>query len=184
MATPRSLPYTGDAPADRLLADSPIALVIGMVLYQQVPVEKAFLGPAALQERLGIPLDAKSIAEMDPAALEEIFRARPALHRFPANMAKRVQAVCAFVADVYGGDPSRLWLGVGSAAEVVRRMTELPGFGDYKARVYFGVLVKRLGVAPPGWQEMVPDWPSIADVEKAEDLDDLKARKKAWKEGG
>jgi uncharacterized HhH-GPD family protein len=182
MDQPEQLPYTGDRDADALLAASPVALIIGMVLYQQVPVEKAFAGPLVLQERLGHELDARDIADYDPAALVEVFRDRPAIHRFPANMAKRVQAVCAYLADEYDGDPAGLWREANTAEDVVGRMVAIPGFGDYKSRVYFGVLAARFGVRPQGWEDQVPDWPSIADVERWEDVAEMKTRKKAWKE--
>lgn len=181
MPAPKTLPYTEDNAANALLAKNPTALLIGLVLYQQVPIEKAFSGPAELERRIGKPLQATTIAAMDPGELEAAFREKPALHRFPAAMAKRVYAMCETLVDEFGGDPTKLWKGAGTADEVIARMTSLPGFGDYKARVYFGVLAERFGVRPDGWEEYLPDWPSIVDIEKSEDLADLKARKKAWK---
>lgn len=181
MPSPDRLPFTPDPDAQELLAGNPTALLVGMVLYQQIPVEKAFDGPARLADRLGRDLDATEIAAMEPGDLEEVFRRRPALHRFPANMAKRTQAVCRHIADVYDGDPTRLWADAATAEEVVSNVTDIPGFGEYKARVYFGVLSKWFGVRPPGWEDVVPDWPTITDVDKLADLEELKARKKAWK---
>jgi len=178
------LPFTPDERAQQLLAANPVALLIGVVLYQQIPVEKAFAGPAVIAERIGSDLDASTIAGMDPGALEEVFRERPAIHRFPANMAKRTQAVCEWLVSEHGGDPTALWRDVASASDVIDRLTAVPGFGEYKARVYFGVLAKWFGVRPEGWEAAVPDWPTIADVDTLEDLADLKIRKKAWKDAG
>lgn len=182
VAKPSELHYTDREDANRLIAGEPVALLIGIVLYQQVPTEKAFVGPLLLQERLGGTLDASAIATMDPDALEEIFRQKPALHRFPASMAKKVQAVCTHLVDHHNGDVTELWTDADTAQEVVKRLQAMPGFGEYKARVYFGVLAERFGVRPDGWESFVPDWPSIADIVVPQDLADLKLRKKAWKE--
>lgn len=179
---PKALPFTPDEAAQTLLADKPIALMTGLVLYQQIPVEKAFAGPAALQARLGKDLSAAAVAETDLDKLVEIFRETPAIHRFPANMAKRVHSTCTYVIEELDDDIPSLWTDVDDAATVIRRMKKLPGFGDYKARVYFGVVSKWWDVKPPGWKDVVPDWPSIVDVDNLADLDDLKARKKAWKQ--
>lgn len=176
----KSLPFTDDADANRLLAE-PTALMIAMTLYQQIPVEKAMAGPAELKRRLGTELDAAAIAAMDPADLDEVFRQKPALHRFPGNMAKRVHAMCNALVDEYGGDASRIWAD-GDAADIKSRLDAIPGFGDYKSRVLMGVLGERLGVRPKGWEEFKPTWPSIADVATFEDIAEMKARKKAWKE--
>ena len=182
MADPAELHYTDRDDANQLIAGEPAALLIGIVLYQQVPTEKAFVGPLLLKERLGGSLDPGEIATMDPGRLEELFREKPALHRFPASMAKKVQAVCTHVVDHHGGDVTELWKGAETAQEVVGRIEAMPGFGEYKARVYFGVLAERFGVRPDGWEALVPDWPSIADIVVPSDLADLKLRKKAWKE--
>lgn len=177
--------FTDDPDANRLLADDPFALLVGMVLYQQVPVEKAFAGPHELRMRLGGDLDAAAIAAMDPADLETVFKERPALHRFPANMAKRVHGLATHIAEVNGGDAAALWRDETDAAAVLANLEALPGFGEYKARVTLGVLANHYGVRPTGIEGLVPDWPSIADVTSAEDRQELKARKKAWKgEGG
>ena len=179
---PKSLPFTPDPDAQALLATNPLALVIGLVLYQQIPIEKAFIGPAALQNRLGEPLTAAAVANTDLDALVEMFRETPAIHRFPANMAKRTHATCTYVVEELDDDIDRLWDGCATAGEVIKNMKKLPGFGDYKARVYFGVVSKWFGVQPTGWKEFVPDWPSIVDIDSPEDLEQLKIRKKAWKE--
>jgi len=179
---PKSLPFSPDKAAQTLLAKNPIALTTGLVLYQQIPIEKAFIGPAVLQERLGKDLTAEAVAATDLDTLVEIFRETPAIHRFPANMAKRVHGTCTYVVEELDSDIPSLWKGVEDAATVIKSMKKLPGFGEYKARVYFGVVAKWWDVKPDGWQEVVPDWPSIVDLDTIEDIDELKARKKAWKE--
>jgi uncharacterized HhH-GPD family protein len=182
MTQPERLPFTPDPAAQELLATNPSALLVGIVLYQQVTVEKAFSSPYVLQERLGHAYDVAEIAAIDPEKLEALFREKPALHRFPANMAKRTQAVCVALVEEFDGNVTKLWSEASTADEVMKNMTSLPGFGDYKARVYFGVLQKWFGVSPTGWEEVVPDWPTIQDVDTVEDLQDLKVRKKMWKE--
>lgn len=181
MTQPDVLYFTENDDANAFLAGEPAALLVGIVLYQQVPTEKAFAGPLVLRERLGRPLDMETIASMDPDALEAAFREKPALHRFPASMAKKVQAVAQHIVDEHGGDVTELWEGARSAREVLDRIQAMPGFGEYKARVYFGVLAARFDIQPDGWEELMPDWPSIADITSPEDLPDLKLRKKAWK---
>lgn len=182
MVQPSALYFTDQDGANELLAQDPTALLVGIVLYQQVATEKAFSGPLALTERLGTDLSVTEIAAMDPDELEGVFRQKPALHRFPASMAKKVQAVSQYIVDHHDGDVSNLWKGAETADEVVGRIKAMPGFGDYKARVYFGVLAARFGVTPDGWQALAPDWPSIVDITAPEHLPELKARKKAWKE--
>lgn len=173
--------FTDDEATNRLLAENPLALLIGLVLYQQVPVEKAFDGPAVLQERLGGGLDAATIAAMKPDHLEQIFAETPAIHRFPASMAKRVQALCGYLDEEYGGDATAVWADVANAAELRGRIKRLPGFGDYKATVTLTVLGKRLGVRPEGWEDVAANFPTVADIDGPGQLDDFKARKKAWK---
>ncbi|MGB9357274.1 MAG: HhH-GPD-type base excision DNA repair protein [Acidimicrobiia bacterium] len=174
------LPYTDDAATNALLADDPFALLVGIVLYQQVPVETAFAGPSRVRDRIG-GLDPQLIAEMDPDALEAAFKEKPAVHRFPGNMAKRVQAVAAYVAAEYDGDTAAIWTDVADADTLVRRLRQLPGFGEYKARIYLAVLAQRFGVRPDGWEAHMPDWPNISEIESPSDRSDLKERKKAWK---
>jgi len=173
--------FTNEEQANELLARNHFALLVGMTLYQQVPVEKAFAGPADLEERLGKPLDARTIASLDPDKLEEIFRVKPALHRFPANMAKRTQAVASYIVDEYNGDPQGLWVGVDSGAELFARIKKMPGFGDYKARVYAAVLAQQFDIKPDGWDSNLPDWPNISEVHSDADRTEMKDRKKAWK---
>ena len=171
-----------DAPdANALLADNHFALIVGMTLYQQVPVEKAFAGPAVLQERLGTTLDARTIAGTDPERLEAVFREKPALHRFPANMAKRVQAVSTYLVDTYDGDVAKLWEGAATGAELLDRIQAMPGFGEYKAKVYAAVLARQFGITPDGWDEDLPDWPNISEVHSEGDRAEMKERKKVWK---
>ena len=130
---PDALPYTGDAEADALLAADPMALLIGFVLDQQVSVQKAFSGPLELRRRVGT-LDAAELAAMDPGDFEAAFRERPALHRFPGNMAKRTQALCAAVAETYGDDPAALWNEAADGPDLEKRLLTLPGIGDMKAK--------------------------------------------------
>jgi uncharacterized HhH-GPD family protein len=172
--------WTGNAEADALVARDPLALLIGFCLDQQVPVEKAFVGPLEIQRRLGT-LDARELAAIDPGRFEAAFRERPAIHRFPASMAGRVQALCATVANDYGDDATAIWTGVKDAKELQRRLRALPGFGEMKARIVLGVLVKHLGVKPQGWAELVPDFPTLADVRTVSEREQYQAGKRAWK---
>ena len=181
---PDTLPWTGDPDADALLATDPLALLVGMLLDQQIAMEKAFRGPYDLTVRLGRPLDAAEIAAMDPDELTEVFRERPALHRYPGSMAKRTQALCAYVAEQYDGDVTRLWTEATDADDLLRRLLDLPGFGEAKARIFVGVLGKRLEVAPDGWEELAADWPSIADVATHDDIQKVRNAKRAMKEAG
>ena len=176
-----SIYYTTDAAANELLSQDAFALLVGLAIYQQVPTEKAFAGPYVLKERLGGSLDAASVAAMDPETFDAAFREVPAIHRFPSNMAKRVQAVAQFLMEEYDGDASGVWTGVGAADELMKRLEAIPGFGEYKARLTIGVLAKQYGVKPRGYTKYLPDWPSIVDIKNPEDLADLKVRKKAWK---
>lgn len=179
---PESLPWTGDPAADRLLASDPLALLIGMLLDQQFPMERAFYGPYLLSQRLGEPLDAARLASHDPERLVAIFKGPPAIHRFPGAFSGRTQDLCAFLVERYGGDPSQLWTTAASGAELLARLQELPGFGVAKARIFVGVLGKRMGFRPPGWEEAAADWPSIADVAAWEDVFSLRQQKRQAKE--
>ena len=183
MTAPSALYYTEDQEANELLASDPLALLIGLVLYQQVPIEKAFGGPLELQRRLGEPLDAEAIAAMEVTDLEDVFKVRPALHRFPAAMARRVHAVCVYVTEEYDGDAAALWQDVASADELLGRIAKLPGFGDYKATLTASVLIHQYDVKPVGWEEvgLEPGYPNLAEVSKPADLPAYKERKKAWK---
>jgi uncharacterized HhH-GPD family protein len=181
---PESLPWTGDAEADRLLATNPLALLIGMLLDQQFPMERAFFGPHLLSTRMGEPLSAERLAEYDPERLQTYFQGPPAIHRFPGAFARRTQELCRFLVEHYEGDASQLWSTAGSGSELLGRLKQLPGFGNRKARIFVGVLGKRLGVRPPGWEEAAADWPSIADVAQWEDIFTLRQQKRAMKEAG
>lgn len=180
LAAPDKLHYTGDDAADRLIAVNPLALLIGFALDQQVPVQKAFSGPLELQRRLG-HLDARRIAATDPGALADAFRQRPALHRFPAAMARRVQALCAFIADTYDGDASRVWTEARDGDDLQRRLMALPAFGDMKVRSMLAILAKRYGLQLPGLDAVVPHHPTLGDVDSPESLASYQAAKRARK---
>jgi uncharacterized HhH-GPD family protein len=181
MPDAEALYFTGDADSNRLLAESPLALLIGLALYQQVSIEKAFAGPRTLQVRLQGDLDAAGIASIEPGKLEALFKETPAIHRFPAAMAKRVQALCAYISDEHDGDASAVWSTADTADDVVRNLKKLPGFGDYKATVAFTVLAKHFGVRRDGWKSALANFPTVADIDGPGQLSDFKARKKAWK---
>ena len=178
---PDQLYFTESEDANRLLASDGLALLIGMLLDQQFPMERAFYGPQLLKERLGEDLDAARIAAWDPDELEAVFRGPPAIHRYPASMARRTQDLCQALVDDYTGRAEELWETAGTGAELLKRLKALPGFGDGKSRIFLGLLGKRLGVKPDGWEERAADWPSIADVSSFDDIADLRAKKKAMK---
>ena len=176
-----TLYITGDPAVDTLLNTNGLALLIGMLLDQQVPMEWAFRGPANLERRLG-HLDAARIAAMDADELVAVFCAKPALHRYPAVMARRTHDLCVFLVEHYDGDAARLWQGAGSGDELLRRLRDLPGYGDEKARIFVAILAKRMGVAPPGWEAAAgpfadPVPRSVADIDSPESL----ARVREWK---
>jgi len=175
-----ALPFTGDPDADALLASSPLAMLVGFALDQQVTVQKAFSGPQDMVRRLG-RLDAAAIAAMEPEALEEVFRTPPALHRFPGMMARRVHDLCAVVATRYGNDASRIWREAKDARELRARLKALPGIGEGKSATIIGVLARRFGVTPDGWQDQVPPGPTLADVDSAAALAAYQAGKRARK---
>jgi len=177
---PQRLPFSGDGEADRLIATDPNALLIGFVLDQQVTVQKAFAGPLEIRRRLGT-LDPAELAGMDPEKLRQAFATPPAIHRFPGAMAERVRALEAIVAGEFGGDASRIWRGVDSAAELKQRLAGLPGIGPMKSRTIMGLLAKQYGVRPAGWEKAIPDFPTLADVTTPEELEEYQAGKRAWK---
>jgi uncharacterized HhH-GPD family protein len=181
MGTTVKTPFTGDAAADALLTENPLALLLGMLLDQQVPMEWAFGAPALLAQRLGGTLDARAIAQMDPVVLEEVFRTKPALHRYPGSMAKRTHALCAYLVEHYDGNAANVWTGARTGNELLERVLALPGFGNDKARIFVGLLGKRLDVRPPGWEEAAADWPSIADVDTYERVLEIREQKRAMK---
>ena len=180
---------TGDPEADGLLGSEPLALLIGMLLDQQVPMEWAFGAPARLKERLGGTLDATAIAAMDPDELLAAFKGPPALHRFPGSMGKRTQALCSALVEEYGGRAEAVWEGAPSGSELLRRLKALPGFGDEKARIFLAVLGKRLAVRPPGWEEAAAPFSddrrrSVADATSPEALEEVRAFKRERKAAG
>jgi len=174
------LPFTGDPDADRLLVEDPLALLIGFVLDQQVTLQKAFSGPLELSRRIG-GLDARRIATMEPEQLDAVFRERPALHRFPGNMAKRTRELAAYLVERYDGDASRIWREAKNGADLHARLLDLPGFGPMKAGTLVAILGKRLGVAPAGWERYAPDHMTLGDVDSAETLRRYQDGKRAWK---
>ena len=161
--------WTENPAANELLESDPLALLIGMVLDQQVKMEKAFGGPYELKKRLG-HLDARRIASMDPHELDVVFRERPALHRFPGNMARRVQAMCAAVVKDYGADAGAVWRDAKSGDELAARISKLPGFGEMKTRIMVSILAKKFDVRPPGWEKHAASWHSVADVDSEESM--------------
>jgi len=177
---PSRLPFTGNHDADALLASDPLALLIGFALDQQVTVQKAFSGPWELQRRLG-HLDARRIADTDPAELDRVFRERPALHRFPGSMAGKVAALCRAVADAYGNDASRIWGEAADARDLQARLLALPGIGEMKARTILAILGKRFGIALAGMAEVMPSHPTLGDVDSPEALAAYQAGKRAHK---
>ncbi|MGH9095406.1 MAG: HhH-GPD-type base excision DNA repair protein [Acidimicrobiales bacterium] len=176
-----------NAAADQLLSEDPLALLIGMVLDQQIPLERAFTSPADLKARLGGTLDTEEIADMDPDRLAAVFAERPALHRFPAANAKRVLALCRLIVESYEGRPADIWETAETGDELLRRLKALPGFGDQKARIFIGLLGKQLGVTPPGWEAAAGrfgqpgTYYSIADITDGESLGRVRAYKQQMK---
>src|SRR3954452_14613298 len=197
---PERLHYTGNDEADRLIATEPFALLMGFALDQQVPVPTAFSGPLKLKQRLGT-VDPGKIAATDPAKLEAAFREKPAIHRFPGNMARRIQEIAAIVADEYRGDaarlwtdasdgaasgpeksrvaPPRLWTDASDGADLHRRLSQLPGFGEMTIKSLSAVLAKRFGVEAA--RELAPNHPTLGDVDSPEALEAYQAKKRAHK---
>ena len=174
------LPFTGNDEADELVSSDPLALLIGFALDQQVTVQKAFSGPLDMRARLG-HLDAKKIAATDPAELDRVFRERPAIHRFPGSMAGKVQALVAAIAEKYEGDASRIWGEASDGKDLEQRLLELPGIGPMKAKTILAVLSKRLGVSVPGIDDVLPQHPTLGDVDSPEALAEYQAGKRADK---
>ena len=172
--------WTDNEEANRLLDTDPLALLIGMVLDQQVKMEKAFIGPYELKKRLG-GLDARNIASMDPDALDMVFRERPALHRFPGNMARRVQAMTQAVVKDYGGDAGAVWREASDGDDLAKRISRLPGFGEMNTKTMISVLAKKFGVKPPGWEKHAASWHSVADVDSPETMAQARAVKREMK---
>jgi uncharacterized HhH-GPD family protein len=173
--------------ANELLTRSPLALLIGMLLDQQVPLERAFSAPLDLVRRLGHEPTAAELAEFDPVALAAIFSERPALHRYPKAMAARVQEMARLIVDQYDGEASRLWQTAATGAELLKRVTALPGFGAQKAQIFVALLGKQLGVQPEGWREAAGRFGaegshlSVADITDAESLAQVRSYKQELK---
>ncbi len=175
---PELLHFTGNEEADALLASDPFALLVGFALDQQVPVQTAFAGPLKLKQRLGT-LEPGRVASTDPARVLEIFREKPAIHRFPGSMAERVQDLARLVEDEYGGDAARVWEDAEDGDDLRRRIGSLPGFGQMKVTALGAVLAKRFGVAAA--QDLVPNHPTLGDVDSPEALEAYQAAKRAYK---
>ena len=180
------IPITGDVEADLLLQDEPAALLIGMLLDQQVPMEWAFKGPTTLRARLGGRLDPTEIAAMDQEAFVAVCAEKPAIHRFPASMGRRIHELCEMLVAHYDGDAGRIWSDDPDAVELHRRLRELPGYGEEKTKIFMAILAKRLGVAPAGWESVASPFSdeqprSVADVSSEETLQAVRAWKKQMK---
>lgn len=172
--------WTDDPAANKLLETDPYALLIGLVLDQQVKMEKAFGGPYELKRRLG-HLDVRKIAAMDPDQLNVIFRERPALHRFPGSMAGRVQALSKVIVDEYGGDAGSVWTAARDGDDLAARIKKLPGFGDMKVKILVAILAKRFGVKPEGWEKHAASWHTVADVDSPESMAQARVVKREMK---
>ena len=181
------LHLTGDAAADKLLAD-PLALLIGMVLDQQIPLEWAFRGPEELRSRLGAPLDAADIASMDPDKLAEVFSTKPALHRYPGSIAARTQALRQAIVDDFGGKADSIWRAPRDGDDLYRRIKSLPGFGEMEAKIFIALLGKQCGLSTPGWEAVSTPYSdagsfrSVADIVDTESLEKVRAFKAAAKQ--
>ncbi|MGH9280627.1 MAG: HhH-GPD-type base excision DNA repair protein [Acidimicrobiales bacterium] len=186
MAQASTLRFSDNEQANELLARDPFALLIGMLLDQQVPMERAFSAPYDLKQRLGGQLDPVQIAEMDPDELASTFAERPALHRFPGSMAGRTQALARAIVEQYDGAAERVWTTATDGAQLLANLKELPGFGTQKAQIFVALLAKRLGVQPPGWEAAagafgLPGWFSVADIDGPESLARVREHKRAVK---
>ena len=183
-----TLAITGDEAADRLLNTDPLALLVGMLLDQQVPMEWAFKGPATLVDRLG-HLEVAAVAEMDPEEFLEACSTKPAIHRFPRSMAGRIQDLCHHIVDHHNGDPAEVWTGAADGSDLAKRLQALPGYGAEKTKIFVAILAKRMGHRPDGWEvaagPFADDVPrSVADIDGPEALATVRAWKKAQKAAG
>jgi len=172
--------WTDDPAANKLLETDPYALLIGLVLDQQVKMEKAFGGPYELKRRLG-HLEVRKIAAMDPDQLNVVFRERPALHRFPGSMAGRVQALSKVIVEEYGGDAGSVWTAARDGDDLAARIKKLPGFGDMKVKILVAILAKRFGVRPEGWEKHAATWHTVADVDSPESMAQARVVKREMK---
>lgn len=183
-----AIPITDNDDANDLLVADPFALLVGMLLDQQVPMEWAFLGPYTLRERLG-HLDPARIAAMPVDDFVDVCRTKPAIHRFPKSMGERIHAVSTHVVDTYDGDAARIWTEAADGADLYARLREVPGYGDEKAKIFMAILAKRLGHTPAGWETAAAPFSddvarSVADVSSPEALLEVRAWKKAQKAKG
>lgn len=178
---PDALPFTDNEDANRLLGSNPVAALIGMLLDQQFPMERAFFSPYLLAERLDGPLTAQTVADLDDETLAAVFKGPPALHRFPGSMGTRARDMCRHLVDEYDGDAAQVWRTAADGPDLYKRLRALPGFGESKARVFVGVIGKRMGEGPPGWESAAADWQSIADVDSFDKILELREYKRAKK---
>jgi uncharacterized HhH-GPD family protein len=183
-----SLHIAQDPEADALLSRSPLAALTGMLLDQQVPMEWAFKGPRTIASRMGADeLDAHEIAAYDPEKFAALLTAKPAVHRYPGSMAKRIQQLCQYLVEHYDGDAAKVWEGVTTGEELLRRLKELPGFGAQKAQIFLALLGKQFGVRPKGWREAagaygeLNSFRSVADITDPESLAKVRAHKQEMK---
>ncbi|MFF9626680.1 HhH-GPD-type base excision DNA repair protein [Streptomyces griseosporeus] len=177
-----------DPAADELLGRSPLAALVGMLLDQQIPMEWAFKGPRTIADRLGADdLDAHDIAAQDPEAFAALLSEKPAVHRYPGSMAKRIQQLCQYVVEHYDGNAELVWKGVDDGRELLRRLEALPGFGKQKAQIFLALLGKQLGVRPTGWREAAGSYGdagshrSVADITGPDSLTKVRAHKQEMK---
>ena len=176
-----------DPEADALLSENPLALLVGMVLDQQIPLEWAFTGPLTLTQRLGRDLDAADLAGRDPDALAKVFATPPALHRFPGSMAGRVQELCRVIVEDYDGNPEHIWSQAKDGKDLLKRIQALPGFGAQKAKIFLALLGKQLAVRPTGWRAAAGEfgaagsYKSVADITDGKSLEKVRAFKKQMK---
>jgi uncharacterized HhH-GPD family protein len=183
----RTLCLAQEPAADALLSADPFALLVGMLLDQQFPMERAFAGPRLLADRLGVDrLDPVAIAALAPEVVTAAMTGPPAVHRYPASMGERVQAVAAVIAEAYDGDAAQLWTAATSGAELLRRLSALPGFGAQKSKIFVALLAKQRGIRPPGWEQSAGDYAlqgfrSVADVVDADTLQKVRDHKKSVK---
>ncbi|MGW4905102.1 HhH-GPD-type base excision DNA repair protein [Streptomyces sp. NPDC004270] len=187
-ANATTLHLAQDPAADELLSRSRLAALTGMLLDQQVPMEWAFKGPATIAQRMGTDdLDAHEIAAQDPEAFAALLSEKPAVHRYPGSMAKRIQQLCQYLVEHYDGDAEGIWRDVDSGAELLKRLQELPGFGKQKAQIFLALLGKQLGVRPKGWREAAEaygeaeSFRSVADITGPESLAKVRAHKQEMK---
>ena len=182
-----ALRLSGNADADALLGNDAFALLIGMVLDQQIPLERAFSAPHVLRGRLGGELSAEAIAQLDPEDLRAAFAHKPALHRFPGAMAERVQQLAQVIVEEYGGRAATVWEGAENGAQLLKRLEALPGFGRQKAKIFLALVGKQLGVRPTGWREAAAPFGaegsflSVADIDGPESLEKVRAHKRQLK---